>query len=270
MWMMDRDLDEHQVYDHFSTVPADPRNLNSNPQSGPQIYQPNGGVSSSGPPNGGIYAHLQPPNSSTPTTTNSMGMDSSLNGGGPPPPISMGIDSNSLHQHSTLPAVDHRLPMDTHHLEGPDNVQDIYGQNLYHQPTQPVHQHYMTESGLLITSSSSGLALGHPYGDQETTMMMQSPNGHEAELLGHQGHLHEESHAVMACTSKKSKDSGSHNYLQMYARQLGLNDRGCYVAVGLAGLAFLLFVIVIAMGATWPGKREISGPVTVSFCIIVS
>ena len=231
MWM-DRELEEHQVYDHFST-PAAVAVHNQ------QMY-PNGV-----PPNG-IYAHLQPPHSSTPTTTNSMGMDSSLNGGSPPPPMDM--DSNSLHQHSTLPAVDHRLPMDTHHLEADQN--DIYGgQNLYHQP----QHHYLTESGLLVTSSSSGLG-GH-YGDQETTMMMPSPNGHEAELLGHRG-LMEESHVpVHQSSSKKSKDiGGGQNYLQIYARQLGLNDRGCYVAVGLAGLAFLLFVIVIAMGATWPGK----------------
>ena len=240
MWMMDRDLgEEHQVYDHFST--QDPRTLLSNQQ---QIY-PNGG-----PPNG-IYAHLQPPHSSTPTTTNSMGMDSSLNGGSPPPPMDM--DSNSLHQHSTLPAVDHRLPMDTHHLE--DNVQDIYGQNVYHQPgSGSGHHQYITESGLLVTSPSSGLGLAGPYGDQETTMMMQSPNGHEAELLGHHNAA-EESHTGLGMGSssrKKSKDRK--NYLQIYALQLGLNDRGCYVAVGLAGLAFLLFVIVIAMGAAWPGK----------------
>lgn len=250
MWMMDRELEEHQVYDHFSTTPVAGSSLTTVQNQQHPMY-PNGVGGGGGPPNG-IYAHLQPPHSSTPTTTNSMGMDSSLNGGSPPPPMDM--DSNSLHQHSTLPAVDHRLAMDTHHLEADQN--DIYGQNLYHQP----QHHYLTESGLLVTSSSSGL--GGPYGDQETTMMMPSPNGHDAELLGHHGGTHhgllEESHHVpvmhsAAASSKKSKDIGQ-NYLQIYARQLGLNDRGCYVAVGLAGLAFLLFVIVIAMGATWPGK----------------
>ena len=81
--------------------------------------------------------------------------------------------------------------------------------------------------------------------------MMQSPNG-ESELLGNTGslgHAHPQTDVKMNSMSKERK-----NYLQIYARQFGLNDRGCYVAVGFAALAFLLFVIVIAMGATWPGK----------------
>ena len=89
------------------------------------------------------------------------------------------------------------------------------------------------------------------YKKKETAMMMQSPNG-ESELLGNTGslgHAHPQTDVKMNSMSKERK-----NYLQIYARQFGLNDRGCYVAVGFAALAFLLFVIVIAMGATWPGK----------------
>ena len=81
--------------------------------------------------------------------------------------------------------------------------------------------------------------------------MMQSPNG-DSELLGNTGSLSHAHHQSDGKIISKSKDRK--NYLQIYARQFGLNDRGCYVAVGFASLAFLLFVIVIAMGATWPGK----------------
>jgi hypothetical protein len=51
-------------------------------------------------------------------------------------------------------------------------------------------------------------------------------------------------------TAVKRKD----NYLKVYARKFGLNDRGCYVACVLGGLAFFFFVIIVAMAATWPGK----------------
>ena len=128
-----------------------------------------------------------------------------------------------------------------------ESGQDIYGQqHLYHQP------HHLISSDqqqhLMVSSNSSCLGA---YGDQETAMMMQSPNG-DTDLLGRDGHAH------LRAGDENSKFSSKHkerkNYLQIYARQFGLNDRGCYVAVGLATLAFLLFVIVIAMGATWPGK----------------
>ena len=89
---------------------------------------------------------------------------------------------------------------------------------------------------------------------------MQSPNG-ESELLGPGGHGNASlglglGHAHHQTDGLKinSKSKERKNYLQIYARQFGLNDRGCYVAVAFAALAFLLFVIVIAMGATWPGK----------------
>ena len=150
MWM-DRDMEEHQIYDHFSTTEA--------------RMHPNGGVASvlaSG--NGGIYQH----HSSTPTTTNSMALESSLGGGSPPPMSMTELDHDgSVHQHATLPAMDHRLPMDNHHLED-DQGQHIYEpqQHLYHHL-----QHHLPldpdDPGQMMTSCSSGL-----YGDHETTMMM--------------------------------------------------------------------------------------------------
>jgi hypothetical protein len=50
--------------------------------------------------------------------------------------------------------------------------------------------------------------------------------------------------------SRKEKES----LLKRYAKKLGLNDRGCYIAVGLAIIAFFFLVIIIAMAACWPSK----------------
>lgn len=242
MWM-DRELEEHQVYDHFSTLST---NNTQQPQSNnASILQqyPNGG------PNGAIYAHLQSrqQHSSTPTTTNSMGMESSLGGDGSPPPMSMDLDQDGpLHQHATLPAADHRLPMDSHHID--DNDQDIYGaQHLYHQPHHLMASTNADHHHMMLSSSSSCLG---GCGDQETMMMH---NGDSDLLGGSIGHAH----MVVGSGGeeiKSSKPKDRPNYLLIYARQFGLNDRGCYVSAGLASLAFLLLVIVIAMGATWPGK----------------
>ena len=245
MWTGDRELEEHQVYDHFSTV-----------NTMQQLYHPNGGMPNS---NGGAYAHLQQQHSSTPTTTNSMGMESSL-GGGSPPPMTLELDHDGpLHQHATLPAVDHRLPTDNHHIDDQD-IYSSHNQHLYQQP-----HHLMASSAtdhqLMLSSSSSCLG---GCGDQETAMMMQSPNG-DSDLVGcslgeglggcRQQQAYEENKMI----SKPAKEKK--NYLLIYAREFGLNDRGCYVAVCLAALAFLLFVIVIAMGVTWPGKPA------VEFCV---
>ena len=266
MWM-DREVEEHHVYDHFSSLPS--TNNANNPAGIQQLTHthPNGTVNI----NGGIYAQLQQPqqHSSTPTTTNSMGMESSLGGDGSPPPMTLELDHDGpLHQHATLPAVDHRLPMDNHHLE---DSQDIYGQtvhhqNLYHQPHHLIDPsgNHIHQQPMLVSSSSS--CLGGTYGDHETTMMMQSPNGDSELLAGNlnyrsppmSAHLHNpvsEEHSKL--TSSKAAHKDRKNYLQIYARQFGLNDRGCYVALGLAALAFLLLVIIITMGATWPGKHAI-------------
>ena len=53
--------------------------------------------------------------------------------------------------------------------------------------------------------------------------------------------------------SRKEKES----LLLRYAKKLGLNDRGCYLAVGLAVLAFLLLVVIIVMAACWPGQPQL-------------
>ena len=41
--------------------------------------------------------------------------------------------------------------------------------------------------------------------------------------------------------------------LRLYAKKLGLNDRGCYVAIALAIFIFFLLVIIVAMAVSWPG-----------------
>ncbi len=52
-----------------------------------------------------------------------------------------------------------------------------------------------------------------------------------------------------------SSSSSSPPYLAGYARKLGVNDRGCYLACGLAALALALFLVVVILVANWPGKR---------------
>ena len=54
--------------------------------------------------------------------------------------------------------------------------------------------------------------------------------------------------------SRKEKES----LLKRYAKKLGLNDRGCYLAVGLAALTFLLLLVIIIMAVCWPGGENIS------------
>ena len=54
----------------------------------------------------------------------------------------------------------------------------------------------------------------------------------------------------MKLPTRKEKDS----YLKKYAKKLGLNDRGCYLAIALAIIAFFFLVIIIAMAASWPSK----------------
>ena len=103
---------------------------------------------------------------------------------------------------------------------------------------------------------------GSSYGENETSMMMMmhpSPSTSEFPLPDDRnyGGNHVDVNDfrrddVKLPTAVKRKD----NYLKVYARKFGLNDRGCYVACVLGGLAFFFFVIIIAMGATWPGKSN--------------
>ncbi len=50
---------------------------------------------------------------------------------------------------------------------------------------------------------------------------------------------------------RKEKES----LLKRYAKKLGLNDRGCYLAIGLAIITFFLLVIILAMAISWPGQH---------------
>ena len=52
--------------------------------------------------------------------------------------------------------------------------------------------------------------------------------------------------------TRKEKES----LLLRYARKLGVNERGCYVTVGLSVFTFLLIIIIIIMAACWPGNIE--------------
>ena len=81
----------------------------------------------------------------------------------------------------------------------------------------------------------------------ETSLMMMAPS---TSMTSGAGIVSAGDHDLKLPTAKER-----HNYLRKYARKLGLNDRGCYIACGLAALAFLLFIIVVAMGASWPGKQ---------------
>lgn len=119
--------------------------------------------------------------------------------------------------------------------------------------------------------------LGHPYDHRHDLMGYSSAelNGaHETSMLmmlPPPTPLMEEHHRNMASTSTAAGSSHHphhlrnddvklptakerHNYLKKYAHKFGLNDRGCYIACGLAILAFFLFIIVVAMGASWPGR----------------
>ena len=68
--------------------------------------------------------------------------------------------------------------------------------------------------------------------------------------------LNKESHnhnQEVKLPSRKEKES----LLKRYAKKLGLNDRVCYLAVGLAIIAFFFLVIIISMAACWPSKFPI-------------
>ena len=41
-----------------------------------------------------------------------------------------------------------------------------------------------------------------------------------------------------------------------YAKKLGLNTRGCYVAAALSILILFLIIVIIAMAACWPGNHH--------------
>lgn len=122
------------------------------------------------------------------------------------------------------------------------------------------HHHFMEHSSMLEHLDGNGGALGAGYpgsggaeAANETSMMMMMPPPPTQEELNH--HQHHQHHVLaprddVKLPTAKEKD----NYLKRYARKFGLNDRGCYVSCCLAILAFFLFLIVVAMAASWPGE----------------
>lgn len=114
------------------------------------------------------------------------------------------------------------------------------------------HDNLVEHSHLLGVPSHDMLTdamLGH-IGDrdrEQETMMMHTPlsplgkeHGHHTEYQVH--------NTEFKMPSRKEKES----LLKRYAKKLGLNDRGCYLAVGLSALTFLLLLIIIVMAACWP------------------
>lgn len=192
MWM-DRELAEHQVYDHRP----------------PRLE--NGGHTNH---NGGLTHHA-----STPTGHSTSGVDTGSS-------MDLGMDgSSTMH---TLPAMDHSLSMD-------------------HQDHMDQMAHYSHHYSHPDSVHVGGLVLEH-----ETAMMMQSPSSVNGDS---------DCRDDVKLPTAKPKD----NHLRVYARRFGLNDRGCYLALALAGLAFFFFIIIVAMGATWPHSRlRHSGPL--HFC----
>ena len=93
------------------------------------------------------------------------------------------------------------------------------------------------------------------YGENEASMMMMmhpSPSTDEFPLPdGHDDFRRDD---VKLPTAVKRKES---NVMKIYARKFGLNDRGCYVAVVLGGLAFFFLLIILAMAAAWPGRSQL-------------
>jgi len=80
----------------------------------------------------------------------------------------------------------------------------------------------------------------HHFGqDQETLMMGSSAHG---------GRQVEEE---MKVPTRKEQES----LLRRYAKKLGLNTRGCYVAVALSILILFLIIVIIAMAACWPASH---------------
>ena len=87
---------------------------------------------------------------------------------------------------------------------------------------------------------------------QETLMLGTSLNGdHHGHSVhsGHQAGGSNNSQDDLKLPSRKEKQS----ILRLYAKKLGLNERGCYLAVILAFFILFLMLIILAMAITWPG-----------------
>jgi len=122
---------------------------------------------------------------------------------------------------------------------GLDNRHGLEGLENRHDSADILdgHHHLLGHGGDLMTDNM----LGH-MGEQETMMMNHTP----LSPLAIDNHNED-----MKLPTRKEKDS----YLKKYAKKLGLNDRGCYLAIALAIIAFFFLVIIIAMAASWPNSH---------------
>ena len=96
---------------------------------------------------------------------------------------------------------------------------------------------------------------------QETTMMLHTPltltkegtmplHPANTEYQVHSNNQYQVTNTEFKLPTRKERE----NILLRYAKKLGLNDRGCYLAVGLSIITFLLLVVIIIMAALWPGN----------------
>jgi len=128
-------------------------------------------------------------------------------------------------------------------------------------------RHEMLSDAMLghVSSGDSGLAsLATRDRDQETTLMIHTPLTLTKEAGAGDYQVHNSQYQLTNTEFKLPTRKEKEGILLRYARKLGLNDRGCYLAIGLALLAFLLLVVIIIMAACWPVTYlRHTGPVSV-------
>ena len=160
----------------------------------------------------------------------------------PPPPLPDQMEHGMEHMdHNMDPDMDHYNDM-TVRVGSLDR--GVGNGGLVHDPSLMSHLHmdHMDGGSELLSGpldhSHHHHHLVHP--NHETTMMMM----HHMSMS--------EDHEIKLPTAKEKT-----NYLRKYALKFGLNDRGCYIACCLAGLAFFFFVVIIVMAICWPGKYKL-------------
>ena len=107
---------------------------------------------------------------------------------------------------------------------------------------QPYYTIYLQETTMMIhtplTMTKEGVIAGGQPGDYPDYHQRTSNNQYQG------------TNNEFKLPTRKEKES----ILLRYAKKLGLNDRGCYLAVGLSLITFLLLVVIIIMAACWPGE----------------
>jgi hypothetical protein len=113
-----------------------------------------------------------------------------------------------------------------------------------------------------LDPSNNSDFVGGPFGEcghNETSMMMMLPSqtvaGRGVIVTGMDAGGYGQITDDVKLPTAKAKE----NYLKKYARKLGVNDRGCYIACALAILAFFFFIIIVAMASAWPGRDQRCG-----------